>query len=315
MRNVRRGLAASFLLGLVVVAAGAARVAEPVALIASTNGKVEVQRAGKAVASGPGASLEAGDRVVVPTGGKAVIMYRTGKMETATATLTVEARSSEAVGNLYKQAGQTLTQVATTDASKQPNRQGMIRPVAGEPVPIAPRNGIVVLDVRPTFTWFAVPGATQYTVQIRRTDLAGSRPVRFPTGRDTTFTYPSTAPALVPGATYEWSVGAGANPRVGAPEQSRFKVISPKEFETYSTTLNEIGSSGVDPMTDGLFIAALAARDAGLFYEADRALSQMQKNGAGTGRMYHLLRGVVLDQLGDLEARALAFQAADRELR
>jgi len=313
MRIIRRGLAGSMLLGLVVVAAAAAYRADPSAMLVSIAGKVEVQRSGKAVASGPGSSLEAGDRVIVPTGGKAVILYRTGKMQTATATVTVEARASEQPGNIYSQAVKTATQVATTDAAKQPNRQGAIRPVAGEPVPIAPRNDIVVLDVRPSFTWFAVPGATLYTVQIRRTDLAGSRPVRFEAGRDTVFTFPANAPALVPGATYEWTVGAGAGARTASLQT--FKVISSKEFEAYSVALNEISTSGIDPMTDGLFVAALAAREAGLYYEADRALAQMSRNGAGSGRMYHLLRGVVWDRLGDLEARAKAFQAADGELR
>ncbi|HUF50102.1 MAG TPA: hypothetical protein VMN60_04680 [Longimicrobiales bacterium] len=308
----RAGVAAILLVVAVMAASAIQPPADPAALVVQLSGRVEVQRAGRTLPVTVGASLEAGDRLVVPAGGRAVLMYRTGKMETATSTLTIEARQSEQPSNLYRQTVQTAVAVATTDAGKQPNRQGMIRPVPGEPTPSTPRNGIKVLDVRPTFTWLAVPGATAYTIQIRRTDLDGARPVRFQHAHaDTTWTYPADSPALVPGASYEWTVAAapGGRPAVAA----RFRVVSAVEFDALSRMLGEFAAAGIDPMSDGLFVTALWYRETGLFYEAQRALDQMSRAGAGSGRMFHLLRGVVLDQLGDIDAASLAFQAADRE--
>jgi len=307
---MRTGRGVIGLLLLVIVVMAAVVVAEPAAVVVQTAGKVELQRAGRTLPVAVGTSLEVGDRLVVPAGGKAVMMYRTGKMETATSTITIQARESEQVGNLYRQTVQTIVQVATTDAAKQANRQGMIRPVAGMPSPIAPRNEIRVLDVRPTFTWNAVTGGTRYTVQVLRTDLPGARPLRFDAGADTVWTYPATEPALVPGASYQWTV-ATAEGRPAAPQ--KFRIITPEELGNVTSLLSAVSESGLDPMGDGLFLAALFYRDAGLFYEADRALARIAASGGGTGRTFHLLRGEVFDAIGDLEAASRAFQAADAE--
>lgn len=306
MRSHRRSYLA--LLACAAALIAAVGFAEPAAVVIQMAGKVELQRAGKTVPIAVGTPLEAGDRVVVPGGSKAVLMYRTGKIETATAPVTIAARESEQVGNLYRQTMQTIAQVATTDAARQPNRQGMIRPVPGEPTPIAPRNGIRVLDVRPTFSWFAVPGAGSYMIQLRRTDVAGSRPVRFQAGMDTVWSYPTTAPPLIPGATYHWTVAAGA---AGRPAQENtFRVVDGETLARVQGMLDDLTAAGVDPSADGLFVTALWYRDTGLYYEAHRALTGLAAAG-GTGRTVYLLHGEVLDRIGDLEAASRAFRAAD----
>jgi hypothetical protein len=306
----RRSLAAGLAVVVFAVTAAAAAVRnDPAAVLVQLSGKVEVQRANRTTAAAVGTGLHAGDRLLVPGGGRAVIMYRTGQFETATSAVTIEARQSDRPSGLYRQTLQTMAQVATTDAARQPNRQGMIRPVPGQAAPIAPRNAVAVLDVRPTFTWYAVPGATGYTVQIQRTDLTGARPVRWEAGLDTTWSYPPAEPALVPGASYRWTVAAGG--RVAEPQT--FRIVGHAEFEQLSTAFAELTASGVDPASDGLFVAALRYRDAGLFYEAERALARLAGNGSGSGRAFHLLRGEVLDRLGALEAASASFQAADRE--
>jgi hypothetical protein len=306
----RRSLAAALAVVVFAVTASAAAVRnDPAAVLVQLSGKVEVQRGNRTAAAVVGTGLEAGDRLLVPSGGRAVIMYRTGRFETATSAITIEARQSDQPSGLYRQTLQTMAQVATTDAARQPNRQGMIRPVPGQAAPIAPRNDVAVLDVRPTFMWFAVPEATSYTVQLQRTDLTGARPMRWDVDPDTTWSYPSEEPALVPGASYRWTVAAGG--RAAASES--FRVISSAEFEQLSTAFAELTASGVDPASDGLFVAALRYRDAGLFYEAERALARLAGNGSGSGRAFHLLRGEVFDRLGALEAASASFQAADRE--
>ena len=59
-------------------------------------------------------------------------------------------------------------------------------------------------------------------------------------------------------------------------------------------------------------LLALAYRDAGLFYEANRVVEQLTKVGS-KGRIFHLLRGEVLDAIGNLDGAAKAFAAADAE--
>lgn len=310
MRATRmRALAAVMLIaGL----AGFRPAADPAAVLVQLAGSVQVQKAGQAAGAAKlGVSLEAGDRVIVPAGAKAVLLYRTGRMETVTQSLTVAEPQSQQPGTLYQQTVNTIAQVATTDARRQPNRQGMIRPIAGEPVPILPRNGVRVLDVRPTFVWFAVPDARDYMVQVRRLDIEGARPIRYPAGRDTLWSYPHDAPPLVPGGSYEWTVAAMPGGRPAGTQQ--FTVADVEAFSRVAALHAALGSAGIDVTTDGAFVAALAYRDAGMAYEAARLLDGLEKSGSASGRAYHLLRADVLDRLGDLEGAARAFAAADAE--
>lgn len=186
----------------------------------------------------------------------------------------------------------------------------MIRPIQGEPAPISPRNNVKVGDLHPTFTWFKLPDAHSYVVQVRRIEPFASRPERFEVSSDTTWSYPANATPLIPGAVYEWTV-AGANGGRVANVQ-RFRVMNGDDFSRVATTLNQLVTSGVDPLGDGLFLTALAYRDAGLMYDASRMLDRLQASGA-KGRAYYLLRGEVYDALGDLDAAAKAFSTADTE--
>jgi hypothetical protein len=309
MAMQRVGVSALLMLAACATIAAAVVQNEPAAVIVQLSGKVDVQRGTRTIAGAVGTGLEAGDRVVIASGARAVIMYRTGRFESATANTTIEARQSDQPSGLYRQTLQTMAQVATSDAARQPNRQGMIRPVPGQPAGIAPRNDITVLDVRPTFLWFSVEDGPAYTVQLQRVDIEGARPMRFETGADTTWTYPASAPPLVPGAVYRWSVAA--HNRVALPQT--FRIIAGAEYARLADDLAAIAASGVDPMNDALYVSALRYRDAGLYYEADRALSLLATNGSASGRAFHLLRGEVYDRLGALESASVAFQAADRE--
>jgi hypothetical protein len=285
--------------------------AESVAVVVKVTGKVEVQRANvKPLAAAAGLALQAGDKIVVQTGDKVIVMYKTGQMQTVAQSLTIAEPERKESGSLYTRTVSTITQVASTDAARQPNRQGMIRPVEGSPGAIAPRNEIVILDVRPTLVWFKLPAASDYMVQLQRTDIPGMKPVRFPAGTDATWTYPTSAPPLVPGGTYEWTVAAKGG-RVAKTE--KFRVITGDQFSRIAALMEDLQTAGIDPWTDGLFILSLAYRDAGLMYEANSALARMAASGDGSGKVYHLLRGEVLDALGDLEGASREFKAADAE--
>lgn len=308
---MRKGLMKSgwLLVVLMTVAAFAHFSADPAAVVVQVNGSVQIQRAGQAATPATvGASLMAGDKVVIGNGAKAVLLYKTGKMVPTSATVTIEDAQRDKPGGLFNQTVNTLTQVATTNARTQPNRQGMIRPIQGEPTPIAPRNLIKVADLHPTFSWFEVDGATGYMVQIRRLEPFSSKPERFDAGAATSWTYPADATPLIPGGTYEWTVASSG----GRPATvQRFRVVTAEDFSRIAGTLNELAAAGIDPLGDGLFLTALAYRDAGLMYEASQLLERLETSGAPAGREFYLLRGEVFDALGDLEGAAQAFASAD----
>jgi hypothetical protein len=296
-----------------ILAAGVAAAAlppDPVALLVKFSGDVTVQRveAEEAVAGAVGLQLVPGDQVVIGDGAEAVVLYKTGRMVRAASTVTIEAVETEESSSLFTNTMRTLGQVATTDARTQPNRQGMIRPIAGAPVPIAPRNTIKVLDVRPTFTWFSVEGTEEYMLQLRRRGPDSPAPIRYQVGADTTWTVPDDEPPLVPGATYEWTVGSPVG-RVADPKH--FTVASADDIATLESAMNGLIEAGIDPASDGLFLTALAYRDAGFFYEAYRAVRDIEENGNGSGRAFFMLKGEVLDALGMVDAAERAFEMAD----
>lgn len=312
MRSIRWKRAGTMVLALVLAAgvAYAAIPADPVALLVKFQGDVSVQRADteEAVAGQVGMPLVPGDQVLVGDSSEAVVLYKTGRLVKAAANVTIEEVEAAEASSLFANTMRTLGQVATTDARTQPNRQGMIRPIAGAPVPIAPRNQIKVLDVRPTFTWFRVDGTAEYMVQLQRVGPDSPAPVRFRVGSDTTWTLPRSEPPLVPGATYVWTVGSPVG-RVAEPR--RFVVASSDDIAAIQETMNGLIEAGIDPATDGLFLTALAYRDAGLYYEAQRAIADIEENGNGVGRAFFMLKGEVLDALGMVDAAAAAFQMAE----
>jgi hypothetical protein len=297
-------------LALSTAALAGALTSEAVALLVKFHGDVTVERPGApgALAGEVGMMLNPGDRVLVPAGSEAVVLYRTGRLLKSAAAVTIEDVAAEASSSLFTNTVRTLAQVATTDARTQPNRQGMIRPIAGSPVPVAPRNGVRVLDVRPTFTWMSAP-TSDYVIQVHRQGADAPRPLRFSVGADTTWTWPHDEPPLVPGATYVWTVGGEGIGRVAQPQ--RFTVAAAQDVGAVEAALAALIEAGIDPMSDGLFLTALAYRDAGLFYEADRALARMARDGDGEGRSYFMLRGEVHDALGRIEAAEEAFRRAD----
>lgn len=313
MRSIASKRTLVMVLGLVLMAgaAHAARSPDPVALLVKFRGDVHVERTGAdaPLAGAVGLQLLAGDHLVVAGGGEAVVMYRTGKLVRAAAPVTIEDVAEAESSGLFANTMKTLGQVATTDARTQPNRQGMIRPIAGAPVPIAPRNDVKVLSMRPTFTWFAAPDASSYMIQIQRLGPDSPRPVRYAMGRDTTWTLPLSETPLIPGATYTWTVGGEGVGRVADPK--KFTVASAADMAVVEATLNSLIDAGIDPAEDGLFLTALAYRDAGLYYEAERAVARIEEQGNGSGRAFFMLKGDVLDALGQLTAAEESFRLAE----
>lgn len=286
----------------------AAGAEDPVAMVVRVTGTVRVERAGGGAAqpASVGMRLMSGDRIELESGAQAILLYVSGRRETVTQSLTITPPEQAQRAGVFDRTVSTLNAVASTDARQHPNRQGMIRPVAGASTLFSPRNDIKVMDLRPTFVWSRVPGATAYMLQIRSDD--GVTRQRFRVGSDTTWTLPATEPPLEPGVRYHWTVSPTGQGRVA--EERSFRTLSADEYGALAHGMSELRAAELDPWSDGLFLAALVFRDEGLFYEADRALRQLDSGGTPVGQAYYLLRGEVYDALGLLDEAAVAFERA-----
>lgn len=286
----------------------------PAALVVQIQGDVQVRHSGASpVPLTLGEQLQAGDEVVPAAGGRAILITPTGATLRVTDATTVAAPAGGGGGDMFDRAIATLAQAATTDARSSIGRQGMvrpIRPIAGEPTLVAPRNGLTVTDERPTFNWRAVEGASGYRLQLRRVD-DGSRPKRWDVGTATEWTLPEDEAPLAHGGRYAWTIA----PLGGRPTQEQqFAVIGDDATAELEATIEEIAQIGVDPFGDGLFLTAIVYRDLDLYYEAYEALRGLEEAGEMTADLY-LLKGEVLNQLGHAERAKEAFDTADEMMR
>jgi hypothetical protein len=306
MRTQPRWAAA---LALLVTAPLAAQ-DNPAALVVSLQGDVQIQRGGAAAAivAAVGSRLTAGDRVTPASGSRAVLITRTGASQVVTQATTIAEPAGGGSGDLFSRTLATFAQAATTDARAAGGRQGMIRPIPGEPTLVAPRNELTITATRPSFSWIEVEGSKGYTIQLRAVD--GGKPVRYEvTGAS--WTLPADAPELAAGATYAWTVAPlGGRP---APEQ-RFEVIGPDARAELDATLASVTDLGLDPAGDGLFLTAVVFRDLDLFYEAAQAIESVEGSGTMTAELY-LLKGEILNHLGHAERARAAFDKADALMR
>jgi hypothetical protein len=304
---MRKHLLLAAFLALVTAAPLAAQDG-PAALVVRLQGDVQIRHAGTTAPAAVGSRLVTGDEVMPASGARAILITRTGAQQVVTEATTIQEPRARGNPDLFARAMSTLAQAASSDARSAGGRQGMIRPIPGEPVLVAPRNGLTVTNAHPTFSWMPVEGATAYTLQVRRLD--GGRPVRYEvTG--TEWTLPETEAALEAGATYAWTVA----PTSGRPtREQQFKVIRGDDQEALDTTLGEIKAMGLDPMGDGLFLTAVIFRDLELYYDAASALENLEATGDMSADLY-LLKGEILNVLGREEEARKAFDKADAMMR
>ena len=300
---MRRFLTATFLvLALPVMAAAQDG---PAAVVVKVTGTVQIQSGDGAPAPATvGTRLAVGDQVIPGSGAEATVLSRAGQKQVLTEATTIAAPDNVDRGDMATRTLGVLAQAATSNARSVPNRQGMIRPIPGEPTPLTPRNGIRTLNTRPTLTWAAVEGATEYTVQIRRT---GQAPMRFQSS-DTVFALPQDLEA---GQTYYWTVAAGRR----AAREDSVVIASNDERELVHASMEAITQLGFDPQDDGQLLALIVYVDMGMHYEALEALRAIEESGASLGADALLLKGEVLDAMGRVDEAREAFDAADQLLR
>ena len=296
---------------LVAAASGSPPQDVPAAMVVTVRGAVELRIGGGPLqAAAVGSRLNGGDEVIPGPGSAATLIDRTGRTQVITESFIVQVPGGGAETSVLSRTVRVLASAATTDARGNPNRQGMIRPIPGEPTLVAPRNGLKVMSTRPTFTWRSVEGAEGYTIQIRR---IGGGFNRYQAGPDSVWTLPDSEEALEPGAEYRWTVARRPS---GRPTREQpFTVIGAEAGETVTSDLALLADAGLDPATDGLFLTAVIYRDADLLYEAEGALSALEAGGAPLSASIYLLRGEILDALGHIEEARVAFDRADEIMR
>ncbi len=296
---------------LLLGAGGEAPQDTPAAVVVKVEGSVQVQIGGTAPQPARvGARLSPGDQILPSAGARAIVVYQTGATLEVTETLTIEAPAEGGTGDMFTRTVQVLAQAASSDARNQPNRQGMIRPVPGYPEIISPRNLVMVLESRPTFKWHPTEGAQGYRIQIRKD---GEAPVRYESGPETIWTLPESAPSLERGNLYWWTVGPTGQGRPS--REMQFKVLPDEDHVALVQRLQTLALAGLDPEGDGAFLGAVVYREAGLLYNAASALEFLEGIGEPLGVEAYLLKGEILDALGDLDGARKAFDQADRLIR
>jgi hypothetical protein len=294
---------------LILLAAGGRPFQDaPAAVLVKLDGSVQVQigDAGPQAAT-VGTRLSVGDRIIPGDGAQAIVVFSSGATRTLTEPTTIEAAAGGGQGDMFSRTVQVLSQAASSNARTQPNRQGMIRPVPGAPEIIGPRNSLPVKSARPTFSWHPAEGHSEYIVQIRQ---EGSRPIRYEVGETTEWTLPEDAPALTAGEDYWWTVGPKSRGRPS--REMQFQVLALDKHDALNEQLGILLEAGLDPEGDGAFMAAVIYREAGLFYDAAAALGFLEDIDQPLGVEALLLKGEIMDAMGDLEAAQAAFDEADR---
>jgi hypothetical protein len=288
-------------------ASGPVAAQDPAALVVRVQGDVSVARGSAAPTPAfVGERVYVGDAVIPRAGARAVLVTSAGSQLVVTERTTIAQPADVGSTDMFDRALATLAQAAGTDASAG-GRQGMIRPIPGETALVAPRNALAVASARPTFSWTATPGQT-YDLMLR--NVAGGRPTVYEVGADTLWTLPDTAADLEQGATYQWTIFVGGRRSGRALPPQDFRVISLEESVELEDYIDEIAVFGLDPRGDGLFLTVVAYRDMGLFYEARRALDEVEADGPLGSELYRL-KGEILAELGHEEEARAAFDRAD----
>lgn len=288
---------------------------QPAALVIRVQGDVDV-RHGQAdpVPAAVGEPMFEGDGVLPSGGSRAILITRSGAQQVVEQATTVAAAPAARDSDLFARAMTTLAQAASADPTAG-GRQGMIRPIPGETSLVAPRNGLLVAEQRPRFSWTATPDVS-YDLMLRRVAAEGSPggpPMIFELGADTTFALPDSV-ELERGATYAWTVFPGGR-RGGRPvPQQEFRVMSLLESIELEDYMDDIAVFGLDPRGDGLFLTVVAYRDLGLFYDAREALAEVEREASLSADLY-MLKGEILAELGHEEEARAAFDTAGELMR
>jgi hypothetical protein len=288
---------------------------DPLAVIASVKGKVEVSAKGKTTRAGFGRPLESGDKVVVGPGGSASVFFNDGNVielsEKSSITIGGKVAKPGAASAAPELPGDVYANVSkfVTSGSRQTGLVAMANMrSAGEqkPIIIGPRN-TVVMDGRPTFSWFSVEGATRYRVAV--TGDAGEAWNSEAEG-DTVLPYPKDATGLEPGADYVLEVEALNELGPLRKETCVFHVLSSEGAAAVRANIDRIGeSTGSQDNAATHFLAGSYLFGLGLYKQAAdqfEALARLSPNSPAP----HDALGTIYRAQGLMELAAAEFKTA-----
>ena len=148
----------------------------------------------------------------------------------------------------------TICPIWEVRIAKAPPAPGVLGGMnASIPYIISPRHSLLLSDT-PTFRWNAVPGATEYTVE-----LLGSNGVIWTAQvRDTQIVYPGN-PSLEPGVSYSLNIRAntGQSSEQDGASNLGFILLRPAEAEIVKAEAIKIGQEEMSPLVNGLMLAEI----------------------------------------------------------
>jgi hypothetical protein len=306
-----------------VVSAGSASPAtttDPVAVVASAKGRVDVAsaRGGAAVPVAFGRPLERGDKVTVGPGGAATLFFSDGNV------IALAERSSITIGGRLAAAqhgsalpGDVFTHVShfATAGSRQTGLVAMAEMRsdvdAGAPLLLAPRN-TSLLDDAPTLRWRAVSGATRYRVHIGPSGGAELWTREVPAGADAepSLAYPADAARLSAGVDYQWEVEALDDKGTLRREGTTVRVLPGEARASVRGNLARIGeSAGGDQSAASHFLAGSYLSGLGLFEDAARQFQDLARLAPESPGPHEALGNLYLN-IGLSDRAAAEFQQA-----
>ncbi|HTO91467.1 MAG TPA: hypothetical protein VMJ70_10065 [Candidatus Sulfotelmatobacter sp.] len=248
--NSRIGFAALIAFAL---ASAAPAWAEPFAILAAVQGKVEVtgSKGGAPARAGFGRELERGDKVSVGAGGSATLYFSDGNVielgEKSSVTIGGRVNNRTSVGpgatlpagvyasvSRYVTRGSLQTGLVAQTSMRGPDEQ--------PPSQLAPRRTDVTSE-RPGFSWRAVSGATRYRVTVSQP----SGPTFSRETSGTTLAYPADAAPLARDADCGWRLEAFSDAGKLRTEETVFHVVSAELAQGVDADLRQIEQSAGGP--------------------------------------------------------------------
>lgn len=251
---------------VLVALAGAAHseTAAPAAVLTSCKGPVTVIHAGGSSPASFGLPLNDGDEVKTGAGAEAEIMFSAGNWVQVGANSSMKikghpAEKPEAAPDPKPKSGnfEVVQNFLKLKSPEGTSSIGALRSGEKPPVlePLAP-NQTLIRTTQPVFRWKAANTSNELQLTVY-----GEGKVVWQTNVQdvTTFTYPTTAPALKPGVSYSWTLET-SDPLVSPPIRtpaSFFEVIAPADAKTLETDLSQLDAHRPGPVTYHLTRASL----------------------------------------------------------
>lgn len=294
--------------------------ADPVAVIASVKGRVEVNtsRPGTGVRAAFGRPLERGDKVTVSAGSSATLFFNDGNI------IELSERSAITIGGRLASGpraaalpSDVFTQVSryVTAGSRETGLVAMAQMRSGSdesvPLLLSPRRTTLLTDA-PDLAWRPVTGATHY--RVRMTAVGGAElwrrdvPARAP-GADLALAYPGDAAKLAAETDYQWDVEALDEKGTLRREGTVVRVLASDALGDVHANLAKIADGGGEGSPAARFLAGSYLSGLGIYQDAAeqfRALAALAPESPGP----HEALGNVYLSVGLVDLAATEFQKA-----